>query len=286
MTIERFYEIEGEVKSIIADSFTKTIQVNSSDFILLMARGGYHKHLERSDIDLSPFVMEDRSDFLMDLTRKKFFVRYLNEYIEKLKGNNKLSTEEREYDVNIQMMMYTHLWESHLFLNQLERLALIQLGKGYQWKSKIPTVGKGEYINSHIINRFERSDVNMANLIKKCYSKDLRNDFAHSTYYIEGCKIQSNKYALFVGPSVNFEEWDVVFVMAMLLSYHLNDMLLEMKNRFVDEYGEEPVVIDLPMKYHHNMRRGVYIKLERIDGKDEKVRFRFMQKEEMDGWKK
>lgn len=281
MKIERFYEIEEGVKGIIANAFTKAIQVNSLDFILLMARGGYHKHLDRRDLDLSPFVMEDRLDFLMDLTRRKFFVRYLNEYIEKLRGNVILSTEDREFDVNIQMMIYTHLWESHLFLNQLERLALIQLGKGYQWKSKIPTVGKGEYINSHIINRFEKSDANMASLIKKCYSKDLRNDFAHSNYYIEGNKIQSNKYALFVGPSVSFEEWDVVFVMSMLLSYHLNDMLLEMKNRFVDEYGDGPVLVDLPMKYHHNKRKGVYIKPERIDGKEEKVRFRFMMKEEM-----
>ena len=280
MTLEKFCEIETEVKRIIGNSFCKAIEKNSSDFILLMARGGYHKHLDKTDIDLSPFVIEDRQDFLMDITRKKFFIRYLNDYVERLKRNDSLSDEDYKYLLNIQLMVYTHIWESHLFLNQLERLTLIQLGKGYLWKSKIPTIGKGSYINSNIINRFERSDVGMARLIKLCYSKDLRNDFAHSTYYIEGNRIQSNKYALFVGPSMSFEQWDEMFVRSMLLSYHLNDMLLEIKNGFIDENGDSPVVIDLPMKYHHDKRRSVHIKPERIDGKEEKVRFRFLLKEE------
>ena len=52
------------------------------------------------------------------------------------------------------------------------------------------------------------------------------------------------------------------------------------KNGFIDENGDGPVVIGLPMKYHHNKRKKVYIKPERIDGKEEKVRFRFMLKEE------
>ena len=282
MTIEKFYEIEKGVKGIIANAFAKAIQVNSSDFVLLMARGGYHKHLDRKELDLSPFVMEDRLDFLMDFTRKRFFVRYLNEYIEKLKGNNKLSTEDREYDVNIQMMIYTHLWESHLFLNQLSKLALIQLGKGYQWKNKIPHDGKANFINDSIIKRYEQCDEDMAKLIKYCYLSDYRNAFAHSSYYIESNHIQLNKDALYIGPSMSFEKWDEIFACSVLLSYHLNDMLLEMKNRFIDEYGDGPVLVDLPMKYHHNKRRGVYIKPERIDGKEEKVRFRFMLKEEFE----
>ena len=48
----------------------KSGEKNSSDFILLMARGGYHKHLDKTDIDLSPFVIEDRQDFLMILLER------------------------------------------------------------------------------------------------------------------------------------------------------------------------------------------------------------------------
>ena len=281
MTIDWFYEIETEVKGAIGEAFCKAIKRNESDFILLMARGGYHKHLDREDIDLSPFVVEDRMDFLMDLTRRRFFVRFMNDYVEKLNAGKVESDEERRYEVNIQMMVYTHVWESHLFLNQLERLALIELGRGYLWESKIPPYGKSNYINNNIIQRFEKCGVEMAGLIKRCYSSDLRNDFAHSTYYLEGNRIQSNKNALYAGPSMSFDQWDEVFARTMLLSYHLNDMLLEIKNQYIDEAGDGPVVIMLPMKENHNKRRGVYIKPERMAGKEEKVRFRFMTKEEM-----
>lgn len=281
MTLEQFLILESEVKSVIANAFVKAVQVSQSDFILLMARGGYHKYLDTKDLDLSPFVLEDRLDFLMDRTRRRFFVNYLNEYVDKLKANNNISKEDKEYEVNIQMMIYTHIWESHLFLNQLSRLALIQLSKGYQWKNRIPHDGKANFINDSIIKKFEQSDSDMANLIKRCYSTDMRNAFAHSSYYIQDNQVQLNKDGLFVGPSISFEVWDKVFVRSMLLSYHLNDMLLEIRNRFIDENGDEPIVIDLPMKYHHNKRKGVYIKPERFDGKEEKVRFRFMKKGEM-----
>lgn len=109
MTLEKFCEIETEVKRIIGNSFCKAIEKNSSDFILLMARGGYHKHLDKTDIDLSPFVIEDRQDFLMDITRKKFFIRYLNDYVERLKRNDSLSDEDYKYLLNIQLMVYTHI---------------------------------------------------------------------------------------------------------------------------------------------------------------------------------
>jgi hypothetical protein len=279
MTVEEFYNIESGVKGVIANSFVKASQVSQADFILLMARGGYHKHLDEKDIDVSPFVLEDRLDFLMDRTRRKFFENYLNEYIDKLKGNRNLSNEDREYEVNIQMMVYTHIWESHIFLNQLSRLALVQLGKGYQWKDKIPHDGKANFINDSIIRRFEQSDGDMANLIKSCYSTDMRNAFAHSSYYVQGNQIRLNKDGFFAGASISFEAWDAVFVRSMLLSYLLNDMLLEKKNHFIDEYGDGPVLIEKPIKYHHNKRKSAYIKPVRTDDEEEKVRFRFATKE-------
>ena len=59
MNLERYQEFEIEVKGIIGESFAKAISKSSADFVLLMARGGYHKHLDRPGIDLTPFVLED-----------------------------------------------------------------------------------------------------------------------------------------------------------------------------------------------------------------------------------
>lgn len=111
MNLERYQKLEIEIKAIIGDSFAKAISKSSDDFVLLMARGGYHKHLDRPDIDLTPFVLEDREDFLMDLTRKKFFVRYLNHYADRLNNHITLNGENLEYEVNIQLMVYCHIWE-------------------------------------------------------------------------------------------------------------------------------------------------------------------------------
>lgn len=281
MNNNRFIELETEVKGIIGDSFAKAIQKSSSDFVLLMARGGYHKHLDRPDLDLTPFVLEDREDSLMDLTRKNFFVRYLNNYVDRLNNRITLKGDDLEYEMNIQMMIYCHIWESHLFLNLLERLAIIQQGKGYLWKSEAPFNSKKNFINHQIIGRFIKTDKNMTHLIESCYVEDLRNSFAHSTYYINGNRIYANKNGLFEGISISFNYWDDIFVRSVLLAYHLNDMLIDIKNCYVDEVGYAPIVIDMPMKHNHREKRSVFIKAERIEGKKENVKFRYMQKGEI-----
>jgi len=281
MTIEKYAKIKEDIKGVIGDALCRAINVSSSDFVLLMARGGYHNHLDRPDIDVTPFVLEDRLDFLMDLTRKKFFVRYLNEYVDRLASGRLLNDDEHEYELNVQMMIYAHIWESHLFLNQLARLAMIQQGKGYLWKTKLPQDGKKNFITRKIIDQFEKTDEGMANLIKQSYSDDFRNAFAHSTYFISENSIQANKEAIYAGPSVSIEGWNDMFVRSVLLSYHLNDMLLEIKNRYIEDAGDGPIVIEIPMKHNHTEKRAVLIKPEWMEGKEEKVRFRYMSKEEV-----
>ena len=295
MTIDKFYKIENEVIETIKGSFDIAINKSISDFVLLVARGGYHKLLDNPEIDKTPFVIEDRKDFLIDHTRKRFFVKYINDYVSRLNSGNSMSDEEKEYDINIQLMIYSHIWESHLFLNQLVRLVEIQLEMGYDWKTKLDYpkrdvnrkecnqshIRKGPYIENSIIKRFEKSDSNMAELIKYCYLKDLRDDFAHSTYYIDENTIISNGSELFCGPSITIEEWEGKFVTSMLLSYHLNDMLLEYRNNYIDMFGDNPIVIMMPLKENHNKRVGVFIKPERIEGKEEKVRFRYVMKDEV-----
>lgn len=94
--------------------------------------------------------------------------------------------------------------------------------------------------------------------------------------------IVSNGSELFCGPSISIEEWEEKFVSSMLFSYHLNDMLLEYRNQFIDTFGEKPIEILLPLKKNPNKKVWVYIKPERIEGKEERVRFRFVMKDEID----
>ncbi len=94
MTIDKFYEIEKEVIETLMGSFEIAINKSISDFVLLVARGGYHKHLDIPEIDKTPFVIEDKKDYLIDLTRKKFFVKYINDFVSRLTNDNSMSDEE------------------------------------------------------------------------------------------------------------------------------------------------------------------------------------------------
>jgi hypothetical protein len=58
-------------------------------------------------------------------------------------------------------------------------------------------------------------------------------------------------------------------------------MLLEYRNNYIDMFGDNPIVIMMPLKENHNKRVGVSIKPERIEGKEEKVRFRYVMKDEV-----
>lgn len=208
-------------------------------------------------------------------------MRYVNDYIDRLKKGNILSGDDLEYEITTQLMIYSHIWESHLFLNQLARLAGIQQGKPYLWITKLPQGSKKNFITRQIIAEFKNTDEDMRHLIEMCYSDAFRNAFAHSSYYIDNGRLQPNKDMVFDGPSFSFEQWEEIFVRAVLLSYHLNDMLLEERNHFIEINGDGPIVIYMPMRNNHNDRRGVYIKPEPYDGKEEKVRFRYMQKGEI-----
>lgn len=278
MDLKRYLELQAEIKGVIGRSFVIAFNKNQADFVLLMARGGYHKHLELYNKDYTPFVLDDKEDFLMDLTRKKFFVKYMNDYVERLKNGNTMSGDDLEYEITTQLMIYSHIWESYLFLNQLARLAGIQKGKPYMWITNLQKSSKKNFINRQIINLFKKTDVAMEHQIKRCYSEVLRNAFAHSTYYIADGRIHFNKNVIFDGPSISFEQWEEIFVRAVLLSYFLNDMLLEERNHFIENNGDGPIVIYMPMRNNHNDRRGVYIKPVPYDGKEEKVKFRYMQK--------
>lgn len=59
MNIDRYLELEAGIKQIIGDSFTNAIKKRPADFVLLMSRGGYHKHLDKPELDYTPFVLED-----------------------------------------------------------------------------------------------------------------------------------------------------------------------------------------------------------------------------------
>ena len=147
----------------------------------------------------------------------------MKRYIERLRSGSIINDKELEYDINIQLMVYTHVWESDWLLKQLERIASILSGKGYVWKSCVDSCSKSNFIKDHILKQLEGHS-NLYDLIGRIYSDTLRNDFAHSSYYIDmdESAIKSRKHGLLEENVIPFDEWEDIFVHISLFCLRIN----------------------------------------------------------------
>ena len=132
MTYSDLQFYESEVEELINEVLDAVRNKSFSDYVLLLARGGYQE--ENEGTFLSPYVISSRQELYLDRSREKFLVTYLNTYADLLKDNVFMSDDYTEYDLNIQMMVYSQIWESHQFLKTLKRIGAILNGKPYEWK--------------------------------------------------------------------------------------------------------------------------------------------------------
>lgn len=72
MTFERFKEIDIRVLEAIGLTLDKVRLKSFSDFVLLLASGDYYEVLYTHTNDMSPYVIEDPTDELIDDTRQSF----------------------------------------------------------------------------------------------------------------------------------------------------------------------------------------------------------------------
>ena len=154
-------------------------------------------------------------------------------------------------------------------------------GKGIEWNRKFDDkLKKGQYIRDCILDRFKKVHEGMYNLLDSCYSKELRNDFAHSTYHIqmEFGTIYSHHNGLFAGDPIKIGDWEEMFLKSVMLSYHLNDILIKVKDAFIKTFGNEPIGIRLPKKGEKGKFLNAYIYPEYDRADPSKVRFAFLKK--------
>ena len=191
MTYSDLEFIEGEVIEYVTEVLDAVKNMSFVDYVLLLARAGYQVETERTF--LSPYVLGSRQEIYQDRTRERFLVDYLNTYASILKDGVFMTNEYKEYDLNIQMMIYAQIWESHQFLKILKRIGGILTGKPYEWKisfeyvnekGKVKPVVKANMIQDQIIADLKKGNPRFGNLVDSLYDSQLRNDFAHASYYI------------------------------------------------------------------------------------------------------
>lgn len=276
MTVSIFQHFEFEVETFINEVLDAVKDKSFSDYILLLARCGYQ--IENENTSLSPYVIGSNLEVLQDKTREAFLVTYLNAYVSALPNDIFMSKEVKEYDLNIQMMIYAQIWESHQFLKILKRIGGILIGEPYEWKisfeylnekGKVRPFPKAKMMEDIILPRLKQGCPSFAKFIEELYDGHLRNAVAHALYYIN---IDDNAIRLLNSEEylekkrLTLLEWEQIFIYSVLLSYHLPHALISRCNNFPKDYPEiQCIEIDWPSYKEPGKKFKVNIKPEKRD---------------------
>lgn len=248
MTISDFRFWESEVIDVVDNLLDKVKRVSFSDYVLLLSRAGYQ--MENENTFLSPFVIQSNLELIQDESRRRFLHTYLNQYTYCLKENIFYEEEMTEYNINMQLMLYSHVWESRCLLMTLKRIVGILSGKGYIWKipferpqrkdnKKMIPINKGKFIREEIIEPLIRIDNKLYAFLTSIYNSTIRNGYFHSMYQIDMNKgdidvLNSDSYK--IETSISFFDWEAIFCKSVLFSYHLINKITERLNHFTIDY--------------------------------------------------
>lgn len=286
MTYQRIQEIESEVGDIIRQVLADIATRSFENYVLLLANADcYYPNVE----DAKPqYFIETKTDYHLEKTRMRFMEEYLNAYVGMVRDNIYAADDVKEFSLNIQLMVYSQLWESHQFLRVLRRMASMLSNKPYEWnisftqknnKGEIVDIPKAQIIQDTILTPLQKNHPALYKLISYCYNRDLRNDFAHATYYFDwdSGEIVSVKLGAIEGNRrIPLFDWEEQFVYSMMLSYQLFVQIREAKNRFRKQFPEcEYIEVPNPNydKKKGNAKRVIIYPSEEREDREQRVIF-------------
>lgn len=169
-------------------------------------------------------VIDYQLDTYNDETRNAFYLKYMNKNYRH--DGFLYQGEDGIYDLNIEMMIYTHLWESSFLYKTIYRIASIVKNGEYVWKLEMPKAGIYNILTNDIVAPLKQAGLKLGDIIEDSYCSVLRNSFAHSLYQIvEDRKIihtrSNNSYNTF-----SFEEFQRKFLQSIIICNHLSNKLL------------------------------------------------------------
>lgn len=115
MTLERFVQIDDEVKQSVNLTLDMIEQKFFSNYVLLLAHADYANNIYCYGCNVNIIREENHIILIRD---------YLNYYFSLLQN----PVAQTEFDYTIQMMIYCHLWESNYFLKFIKRIEHILCG--------------------------------------------------------------------------------------------------------------------------------------------------------------
>lgn len=252
ITRQEFANIDKEVKDCIQRTLDN-IRANSVDnYVLFLADGEYKKEYTDPRLKISPFVIDDRMDKYKDETRLTFLSNFLTTFYSFPASQN--NTDDNEQRLHMELMIYSHIWESKPFLKKLHRLAHLDNNEEYNWNVIVPDMGKHDFIRNDIRKTFETNHNPLAELVKKGFHTSLRNAFAHSDYSFDSMdnvrRIWLENYSgeAWELREILFDNWSARFVYSALLSFYLLDLTHKNRINLIKDFGTDTFNIKHPSK--------------------------------------
>jgi hypothetical protein len=247
-----FTTIDLEIKRAIEDTLKNVRDSCQSDYVLFLADGEYHKETENNVLGLNPNLIDVRLDWLKDSSRLNFLTQFLETFYSF--PNAQASTDDSEQRLHMELMVYTHIWESKPFLKKLYRLARLWNGEQYIWNIQVPDSGKHKFITQSIKKSFEEKENKLFQVIENGFHSSLRNAFAHSEYLFD--TLSNNRRIIldnYSGESwelkeISFDDWSKRFVYSALLCYYLFYLSHLHRTNLIETTGFDTFQIKQPSK--------------------------------------
>jgi hypothetical protein len=259
ITKNAFYVIDTEVKKSINNILYKLREIHESNYILFLANGEYISDNSRPN----NFLIDYRIDTYKEETRSDFLFKFMEKYYSFPINQDK--ADDNYYRMNLELMIYTHIWESKPFLKKMYRIAHLIQGQDYDWDLQVPDRGKHDFIRCHIRQVFKDLNLDIWKVIKKGFHTSLRNAFAHSEYSFDAMNnhnrinLYNYRGASWELKTITFDEWSERFVYSALLSCHFLSLIHQRRKNLIKELGKDSFKIKLPkqsreviIKYNEN----------------------------------
>lgn len=234
----------------VNDALDAILNKNYKKYVLLLTQGVRIPRLgEYAKTDYAIDYQIDRNE---DETRERFYLEYLNKNYTK---NGYIYAGTNGFvDLNLELMIYSHIWESYYLLKILVQIADILDNRDYDWEFEIDEDNRKDFINDRIIIPLKKYGLELGHTIERLYDSSLRNAFAHSLYSIdEKCKkiyllpkLKSFKNAKKIVYS--FEEFQILFLESINLSYFISNFVSTRRHKLAEINGyiiepEDPILL-------------------------------------------
>jgi hypothetical protein len=238
---ERLNKLVPQIEEAVEEVFhtARNNEANPNDFVLFLVNA---YKLKKADKNFSPYIIEDKKDIIFGKDRREFIedfmeLEYHYESLHNSSNDEKQKKKMRNITTHIELMIYSHAWESFPNLINLKHLANLVDSKRYDWELTIPETAKHEFIRKEIKGIFKTHNLKITDVMSESYHSQLRNAFAHSQYTFFDNFIRLGNYEgeNWQIKNIRYEDWADRFLITALLF----NIISKKKSEYKQKIGKE-----------------------------------------------